>query len=138
MGSQDLRALTVLAEQGHAEHQEGGGELHGGLEFSGRAWVQRCFPESGLVGFIYPIPCPSPGLGITHPVLRKVLFAQLVGRTLANFLLRLVGPGKPMPPTLPGSQDFLLAGPSVNAGTKLCFVCPRPTQASALPGCFLA
>lgn len=101
--------------------------------------VQRCFPESGLVGFIYPIPHPSPGLGLTHPVLlRKVLFAQLVGRALANFLLRLVGPGKPMPPTLPGSWDFLLAGLSVNAGMRLCFVCTRPTQASALPGCFLA
>lgn len=65
-----LRVLTGLAEQGHAEHQEGSCELHGG-------WALRMlldqirFPESGR-GASYTPSRPSPGLGLTRPVLLRM------------------------------------------------------------------
>lgn len=105
-----LGALTGLAEQGHAEHQEGSGELHGGWAPRMLLDLTRC-PESGP-GASYTPSSPLPGAGPPPPCPpENLLFAQLMGRAPANFLLSLVGPGKPVPPTLPGSRDFLLAGP---------------------------
>lgn len=81
--------------------------------------TEDTLPRAWPAGFIYPIPGPPQGWASPTPFLRKALFAQLTGRALANFLLKPMGPGKPMP----GSWDFLLAGPLVNAGMRLCFVC---------------
>lgn len=89
-------ALTGVAEQSHAEHQEGSGELHGW------SWEQR----QALLWASYTLSSPlsTPGPHPPHPPEQCAVCSA--NRALANFLLALVGPGKPVPPTPPGSQGL--------------------------------
>lgn len=88
------RPLTGVAKQGGSEYQEGGSEFHGGLGLKECSWGTETLPCRPHI----PRLAPLQGWGLTHPNLRNALFAQLIGRSPVNFLLRLVGPGKLVPP----------------------------------------
>lgn len=78
-------------------------------------------------GLHIPRPHPSPEPGPHSILLRNALFAQITGRALANFLLRPVGPRRPVPRPHPRSQGLPLGrvswarglDPPVSAGTEV-------------------
>ena len=124
-----------MTEQGHAEHQAGGGGLHGA---GGSQELKTSCPEPGALGFIYP-PSPLPRAGPPPPgPPEKSVVCSANRQNPGQLPAQAGGPWEVRAPHLPRVWDFLLAGPSVSAAARIGFVYTRPTQASALPVSFLA